>query len=82
MPTPTFDIETLTLGEMAMVEEASNLTLGKLMSVASYRMALATMVLASRSGEDVPSWQELMSRRVLDVSSSISGLRRGSLSRK
>jgi hypothetical protein len=68
----TFDIETLTLGEMAMVEEASGMPMQKLVSVGSYRMALVLMVSASRSDEPVPSWHELMSRRVLDASSSIS----------
>lgn len=78
----TFDIESLTLGEMAMVEEASDMELSQLMSRSSYRMALVAMVLASRSGEDVPSWQELLSRKVLDVSSSISGSRPASPSRR
>jgi hypothetical protein len=44
----TFDIETLTLGEMAMVEEASGMPMQKLVSVGSYRMALVLMV--SRAG--------------------------------
>lgn len=69
----TFDIESLTLGEMVMAEEASGMDLSKLMSLSSYRMALVLMVLASRNGEPVPSWNELMSRKVLDVSSSILG---------
>jgi hypothetical protein len=69
----TFDIESLTLGEMAMVEEASGMEMRALMDRSAYRMALVMMVLASRSGEPVPSWSELMSRKVLDVSSSILG---------
>jgi hypothetical protein len=68
----TFDIETLTLGEMAMAEEASGLSLSKLTSTGAYRMALVLMVSASRNGESVPSWHELMNRKVLDASSSIS----------
>ena len=68
-----FDIESLTLGEMAMIEEASGMDLSQLMKRSAYRMALVTMVLASRNGEPAPSWSELMSRKVLDVSSSILG---------
>jgi hypothetical protein len=68
-----FDIESLTLGEMAMIEEASGMDLSALMKRSAYRMALVTMVLALRNGEPVPSWSELMSRKVLDVSSSILG---------
>jgi hypothetical protein len=56
-----------------MVEEASGLSMQKLTSADSYKMALVVMVLASRNGEPVPSWREVMSRKVLDVSSSISG---------
>ena len=69
----TFDIESMTLGEMAMVEEASGMDLKKIMDLSSYRMALVVMVLASRNGEEVPSWSSLMNRKVLDVSSSILG---------
>jgi hypothetical protein len=68
-----FDIETLTLGEMAMVEEASGKPIQTLMKVSAYRMALVLMVSASRNGEPEPSWSSLMSRKVLDASSSISG---------
>jgi hypothetical protein len=77
-----FDIESLTLGEMAMVEEASGKSMGQLVNLSSYRMALVLMVSASRSGEPVPSWQELMSRRVLDASSSISDSQQDSPSPK
>ena len=65
-----FDLESLTWGEMGMVELESGLALKTLLNVASYRQALVTMVLASRNGEDVPSWQSLMNRRVLGGSSS------------
>ena len=77
-----FDIETLTLGEMAMVEEASGKVIGTLMKVSAYRMALVLMVSASRNGEQVPSWNSLMSRTVLDASSSISGSQQDSPSPK
>ena len=70
MAKPTFDLETLTWGELGMVETESGLSSKTLLNVASYRQALVTMVLASRNGEDVPSWNSLMNRRVLDVSSS------------
>ena len=70
MAKPTFDLESLTWGELGMVETESGLSSKTLLNVASYRQALVTMVLASRNGEDVPSWNSLMNRRVLDVSSS------------
>jgi hypothetical protein len=72
MAKPTFDLESLTWGELGMVELESGLSSTQLFKVVSYRQALATMVLASRNGEPVPSWHELMNRRVLDGSSSIS----------
>ena len=66
----TFDLESLTWDELAMVEEASDLPSYKLLKMSAYRQALVTMVLASRKGEPVPSWSELMSRKVLGGSSS------------
>jgi len=74
----TFDLESLTWDELAMVEEASDLPSYKLLKMSAYRQALVTMVLASRNGEPVPSWRSLMSRRVLDVSSSPSPSDQGS----
>ena len=65
-----FDLESLTWGELGMVELESGLASRTLLNVASYRQALVTMVLASRNGEDVPSWQSLMNRKVLGGSSS------------
>ena len=72
MAKEVFDLESLTWGELGMVELESGLSSKQLLNVASYRQALVTMVLASRNGEDVPSWRSLMSRRVLDGSSSAS----------
>ncbi len=66
----TLDLESLTWGELGMVELESGLSSRQLLNTSSYRQALATMVLASRNGEDVPSWHELMNRRVLGGSSS------------
>ena len=66
-----FDISTLTLGELAMVEDASGLRATQLLSSFSSQVGLAVMVLASRSGEPVPSWQEIMNRKVADASSLI-----------
>jgi hypothetical protein len=77
-----FDLESLTWGELGMVEAASGLPISSLLNRASYRQALVTMVSASRRGEDVPSWQELMSRKVLDVSSSASPSHQDSPSEK
>jgi hypothetical protein len=65
-----FDLESLTWDELAMVEDASDLPSYKLLKVSAYRQALVSMVLALRKGEPVPSWRSLMSRRVLDGSSS------------
>ena len=70
MAKEVFDLESLTWGELGMVEMESGLPSKRLLNVGSYRQALVTMVLASRKGEDVPSWQSLMNRRVLDGSSS------------
>ncbi len=67
--TVMFNIDTLTLGELAAAEEASGLSAAKLLSVSSYRIALVVMTSLSRRGESVPSWQELMSRRVVEGSS-------------
>jgi hypothetical protein len=67
--TVIFDLESLTWGELGMVEAASGLSSKQLLNAASYRQALVTMVLASRNGEPVPSWPELMNRRVLGGSS-------------
>ena len=66
----TFDLESLTWDELAMVEDASGQPSYKLLKMSAYRQALVQMVLASRNGEPVPSWNSLMSRRVLDGSSS------------
>ena len=67
--TVTFNIDTLTLGELAAAEEASGLSAAKLLSISSYRVALVVMTSLSRRGDDVPSWQELMSRKVVEGSS-------------
>ncbi len=64
-----FRLNTLTLGELAQVEEASGLSGTQLLSTHSYLLALAVMVSASRNGEPVPSWQEIMSRKVVDARS-------------
>lgn len=66
----TFDLETLTWDELAMVELASRIAAQDLLRVGAYRQALAQMVLASRNGEPVPSWKSLMNRKVLGGSSS------------
>ncbi len=69
MAKETFNIESLTLGELAAAEEASGLSATKLLSINSYRVALVVMTSLSRRGDDVPSWSELMNRRVVDGSS-------------
>ena len=67
--TVTFNIDTLTLGELAAAEEASGLSAAKLLSISSYRVALVVMTSLSRRGEPVPSWQKLMDRKVVEGSS-------------
>jgi hypothetical protein len=77
-----FDLDSLTLGEIAMGEEASGKRYDKLLASTAYRSAFVLMVLASRNGEPVPSWHSLMSLKVRVASSSISDSLRASLSQR
>jgi hypothetical protein len=72
METVTLDLETLTLGEIIAAEEASGIDIGKLLSRAGHRRALAIFVQRSRSSGSVPSWHEITSLRLLDVSPGVS----------
>lgn len=63
-----FDIESLTLGEMAAAQEASGLPLTKLASPA-YRLMLAVFVQRLRSSGQPPSWKSITDLRLLDISS-------------
>lgn len=68
----TFDLDTLTLGELAQAEEASGQDLRQLMSKRSTRLMLAVFISRLRRDGRAPSWQELMDLPVRDVLSSTS----------
>ena len=67
-----FDIDTLTLGEMAAAEVASGLDSSVLLSRSAHRLMLAVFVHRLRSSGKPPSWQELESLRLQDARSSTS----------
>lgn len=69
----TFNVETLTLGELAAAEVASGLDSSILLSRTGHRLLLGVFVHRLRSSGKPPSWQELESLRVLDARSSASG---------
>ena len=62
-----FNIESLTMGELAAAQEASGLTSVQL--IGPYRLMLAAFVLHLRNSGERLNWQELASRRILDISS-------------
>lgn len=66
----TFDLDTLTLGELAAAEDASGQDASVLLSRSAHRRILALFVLGLRSSGQPPSWKLLESRRVLDGLSS------------
>lgn len=66
----TFDLDSLTLGELAAAELASGQDATVLLGKTGHRRLLALFVLGLRSSGQPPSWTSLESRRVLDVSSS------------
>jgi hypothetical protein len=68
----TLDLSTLTLGESMEAERESGMTLSEILRSQSGRRILALMVYGSRSFDSRPSWSELASLKVLDVSSSTS----------
>lgn len=68
--TVTLDITTLTLGEAAEAEMASGKTLQQLVKSRTALLILALFIQEYRNSGLVPSWSELASRKVLDVSSS------------
>ena len=69
----TFDVDTLTLGELLAVEDASGLTAQEILGSFGRRSTLALLVAVFvqrlRSSGKPPSWQELSSLRVVDISS-------------
>jgi len=80
--TITFDIETLTVGELAQAEIASGLTSRELLSSGSYQLLLGVFVHHLRSSKQPPKWSELASHKVLDVQSLLSLSEPGSQSGK
>lgn len=70
----TFDIETLTLGELAAAETASGLDSSILLSRTGHRLLLGVFVHRLRSSGKPSSWQELGNLKVLDARSSSSDL--------
>ena len=70
--TVTLDLETLTLGEGAEAERQSGQSLASLLTTTMGRKTLALFVDGLRSSDPPPSWQELSSLRLLDVSPSSS----------
>lgn len=66
----TFDVNTLTLGELAAAETASGLDSSILLSRTGHRLLLAVFVQRLRSSGKPPSWSELGNLRVLDARSS------------
>lgn len=68
----TFDVSTLTLGELAAAERASGIDGSELVARTAHRLLLGVFVLRLRSSGQPPSWSELTSLRVLDAQSSLS----------
>ena len=80
MATLTFDLDSLTLGELAAAETASGLDTSDLLGKSAHRLLLAVFVQRLRSSGSAPNWQELGNLKVRDAQSSISGSQQGSLS--
>ena len=68
----TFDVNTLTLGEMAAAETASGLDSSILLARSAHRLLLVVFVQRLRSSGRPPTWSELGSLRLQDAQSSIS----------
>lgn len=70
LATVTLDLETLTMGEAAEAERQSGQPLSVLLRSPMSRRMLGWFVHGLRSSERPPSWSELSSLRLLDVSQS------------
>jgi len=68
----TFDVDTLTLGELAAAETASGLDSSTLLSRSAHRLLLVVFVQRLRSSGKPPSWQDVENLRLQDARSSIS----------
>jgi hypothetical protein len=69
----TFDINSLTMGELTKAELASGIDSSDLLTKPAYTRLLAVFVQRLRNSGSVPSWSELEGLRVLDAQSWISG---------
>lgn len=67
--TVTLDITTVTLGEAAAAEIASGMTLQTMIKSRAALLLLGLFIHELRSSGQPPSWNDLSSRRLLDVSS-------------
>ena len=65
----TFDVDTLTLGELAAAETASGLDASILLSRSTLRLLLVVFVQRYRSSGQPPKWSELESLRLQDAPS-------------
>lgn len=68
-----FDPNSMTLGEVLAAERASGQDFQTLIRTTAGRLALGVFVQRLRSSGQPPSWSELVSLRLLDVSSSLLG---------
>lgn len=72
-----FDIESLTLGELAHAQEASGLSRVQLVSQ-PYRLMLAVFVQRLRSSGQPPTWKSVSDLHLVDIKSGPSRSRVGS----
>lgn len=76
--TVSLDLNTLTMGEAGRAERESGLALSAILASPMYRRLLGLFVHGLRTSDDPPSWSELSSLRLLDVSPSHSPARKAS----
>jgi hypothetical protein len=69
-----FDVDTLTMAEAMAAEEASGMSIQRLLTGTAHQMMLAAFIHLLRNSERPPSWKQLASLRVLDARSSSSAL--------
>jgi len=69
-----FDLDTLTLGELAAAEIASGMDSRVLLNSRAHQLLLSVFVQRWRSSGQLPNWNELRNLRVLDVRYSPSAL--------
>jgi len=64
----TLDIGTITLGESIIAERESGMTISEIVRSRTAQRVLAMLIFGLRSYDVRPSWKDLESLRVLDVS--------------